>query len=148
MDVTWHQSGEPSARTRQVSSVKPGSLRVHSRSCQKRQSLWWSGRAVELGHEQHGAFALGQGDGGRQLGPGALAAALHLDVIGHAHGLGGEEAEHGGLLGFEAQAGLALAGCADAEIGDVAAHGAKLPPYLMLVTFFKRSFGKRDNTLN
>ena len=123
MDVTWHQSGEPSARTRQVSSVKPGSLRVHSRSCQQRQSLWWSGRAVELGHEQHGAFALGQGDGGRQLGPGALAAALHLDVIGHAHGLGGEEAEHGGLLGFEAQAGLALAGRAHAEIGDELGHG-------------------------
>jgi hypothetical protein len=122
MDVTWHQSGEPSARTRQVSSVKPGSLCAHSRSCQKRQSLWWSGWAVELGHEQHGALALGQGDGGRQLGPGALAAALYLDVIGHAHGLGREEAVHGGLLGFEAQAGLALAGGAHAEVGDVLAH--------------------------
>ena len=102
--------------------MKPGSLCAHSRSCQKRQSLWWSEWAVELGHEQHGAFALGQGDGGRQLGPGALAAAFHLDVIGHAHGLGREEAVHGGLLGFEAQAGLALAGGADAEVGNVLAY--------------------------
>ena len=71
-----------------------------------------------------------------QLGPGALAPAFHLDVIGHAHGLGGQEAEHSGLLGFEAQAGLALAGGAHAEVGHVLTHGGKATPLFRLCHVF------------
>ena len=98
-------------------------LEAHPAFHQGGQEGHAAGQAVELGHEQHRAFALGQGDGGRQLGPGTFAPALHLDVVGHPHGLGGKEAVNGGLLGFEAQAGLALAGGAHAKVGDVLGHG-------------------------
>jgi hypothetical protein len=98
-------------------------LEAHAAFHQGGQEGHAAGQAVKLGHEQHRAFALGQGDGRRQLGPRALPAALHLDVVRHAHGVGGEEAVHGRLLGFEAQTGLALAGGAHAEVGDVATHG-------------------------
>ena len=61
---------------------------------------------------------------------------------GHELSVAAQEILHRGLLGFEPEAGLALADGTDAEVGDKLGHWYKTTPFFQLVTKVKRTFNK------
>ena len=89
------------------------------------------GQAIQLGDHQHAAeFALpAEGEGGGELGPVILAAALHLHELGLKLSLAPHIGRHGGFLGIEAEAALPLPFGGDAVVGDkgkLGSHGGVL----------------------
>ena len=109
-------------------------------------------QSVQLGNQQRRPYPSRLGDGREQLGPPVFLAALHLDVFGEQLRRVLDEGAHGGLLGFEAEARLSLAGSADAEVRDVAGSGWRhtlegVVAKVAVITLIKRPFNKRYNCL-
>lgn len=104
-------------RARHVAADK-----VHPPVAQGENEAGIAAGPVQLGNQQRRAHAPGLGDGGQQLRPRVLLAALDFHELGPELGRVRHVGAHRGLLGFQAQTQTALLLGGDSILRGVAAH--------------------------